>query len=128
MLGSNDLKKIFHASAEEIAEGAGKLADVIKEFTQIKQGYQPQIILVSPPEIGKGIMTSPFRRSFAEDSIARSKEFAKYYQIVSEERKCIFFDAAAYIESSEADSLHLTSKAHAVLAKKLVEIIKNLDI
>ena len=44
MLGSNDLKDTFHLSAEEIAHGAGVLVDVIKEFTELKQGYIPKII------------------------------------------------------------------------------------
>ena len=119
MLGSNDLKRIFHASAQEIAEGAGTLIDVIQEFTQIKQGYQPDIILVSPPPIGEGIVSSPFKRSFAEDSISRSKELPKYYQKIARDKGCIFLDSGAYIQSSEADSLHLMPEAHEILAEKL---------
>ena len=75
MLGSNDLKATFHLTAEEIAEGAAKLVDVIRSFTEEKQGFIPKIILVSPPQIGKGIRTSPFYGAFYEDAIERSKEF-----------------------------------------------------
>ena len=38
MLGSNDLKRVFHASAKEIADGAEQLVSIIKEFTKEKQG------------------------------------------------------------------------------------------
>ena len=38
MLGSNDLKEVFHASPEDIANGAAELVKVIREFTQEKQG------------------------------------------------------------------------------------------
>jgi lysophospholipase L1-like esterase len=124
MLGSNDLKEVFHATPEEIASGAGRLVDVIQEFTKEKQGYCPQIILISPPQIGTGIATSPFRGSFQEDSIARSGEFPKYYKRIAEEKGCIFLDAAEWVESSEEDSLHLSPEAHAVLAEKLVELVK----
>ncbi len=55
MLGSNDLKKNFHLTAEEIAAGAGELVDVIREFTSEKQGFIPKIILISPPLIGEKI-------------------------------------------------------------------------
>ena len=34
MLGSNDLKRMFHASAKEIADGAEQLVSIIKEFTK----------------------------------------------------------------------------------------------
>ena len=37
MLGSNDLKRMFHASAKEIADGAEQLVSIIKEFTKEKQ-------------------------------------------------------------------------------------------
>ena len=36
MLGSNDLKRMFHASAKEIADGAEQLVSIIKEFTKEK--------------------------------------------------------------------------------------------
>lgn len=126
MLGSNDLKEMFHASAEEIAAGAGELVDVIQQFTELKQGFQPEIILISPPKIGKGMAWSPFSRSFKADSITRSEKFSYCYRQVAREKNCIFFDAAEYIESSEADSLHLMPEAHKVLAEKLCECVQNL--
>ena len=55
MLGSNDLKETFHASPEQIAEGAGVLVETIQTFTREKQGFEPKIVLVCPPEIGEGI-------------------------------------------------------------------------
>lgn len=124
MLGSNDLKETFHVSASEIASGAGILVDVIKEFTSIKQGFVPKIILVSPTRIGEKIADSPFYGAFYERAIEESKHFGEYYAKVAKEKDCIFFDAAKYIEPSEFDSLHLAPKAHAVLAEKLYECIK----
>ena len=37
MLGSNDLKRMFHATAKEIADGAEQLVSIIKEFTKEKR-------------------------------------------------------------------------------------------
>lgn len=125
MLGSNDLKETFHLTAQEIADGAATLVDVIKEFTQEKQGYIPKIILVSPPEIGVGIKNSPFYGAFCENAIPESRRFPEYYRAVAEKHECIFFNAADYIYPSEVDSLHLTPEGHSVLAEKLCEVIKN---
>jgi lysophospholipase L1-like esterase len=119
MLGSNDLKDYFHASAQEIADGAGELVDVIRSFTEEKQGFVPQILLLSPPEIGEGIASSPFRDHFREDAIARSREFPQLYKKVARERHCLFFDTAQCIRPSEIDSLHLSEASHAALAEEL---------
>lgn len=127
MLGSNDLKKIFHASAKEIADGAGTLVNVIQTFTKEKQGFEPKIVLVSPPEIGEGICFSPFFGAFDETAIQRSREFPNYYQKVAEKYQCVFFDAAAHITSSEVDSLHLSAEAHSVLAEELSEVIRHIE-
>ena len=126
MLGSNDLKESFHLSAEEIAKGAGMLVRVIKEFTTEKQGFIPRIILISPPEIGTGISTSPFYGAFYEDAIDRSRQFPQYYKKVADQEGCIYFDAARYIYPSETDSLHLTAEGHKTLAEELYKLVKTI--
>ena len=123
MLGSNDLKEVFHATAEEIADGAGTLVRVIQEFTRTKQGFVPKIILVSPPEIGEGIRNSNFYGSFYENAVERSREFPKWYRKTAEKYGCIFFDAAKYIKPSVEDSLHLSPEAHRELAEQLYKVL-----
>lgn len=126
MLGSNDLKRTFRASAKQIASGAATLVKVIQNFTGKKQGFVPKIILISPPEIGEGIRTSPFYGAFGEDAISRSKEFSKWYQKIAKEYHCVFFNAAEYIQPSMIDSLHLMPEEHEKLAEKLCSIIETL--
>ena len=90
MLGTNDLKEVFHLTAAEIADNAGILVDVIQSFTKEKQGFMPKIILVSPPEIGKAcpVLSLPrrlrrapsknpksFRRTIVAWRIARAASF-----------------------------------------------------
>ena len=124
MLGSNDLKATFRLTAAKIADGAGALVDVIKAFTAEKQGYVPKIILVSPPEIGTGIKSSPFYGAFYEEAIEESRKFPEFYKAVADKKECIFFNAAEYIYPSAVDSLHLTPEGHGILAEKLYELIK----
>lgn len=126
MLGSNDLKETFHASAQQIAEGAATLVEVIQDFTAEKQGFVPYIILVSPPEIGEGICRSPFYGSFSEEAVGRSREFPQWYRMVAQRHRCIFFDAAKHIQPSQEDSLHLPPEGHAKLAEELAKVVREL--
>ena len=123
MLGSNDLKETFHASPKQIAEGAGVLVETIQTFTREKQGFEPKIVLVCPPEIGEGITESPFYGSFYENAIERSRQLPALYKSVAERFGCIFVNAAAYIRPSAEDSLHLDPQAHAKLAEVLAEAV-----
>ncbi|MBQ9608831.1 MAG: SGNH/GDSL hydrolase family protein [Lachnospiraceae bacterium] len=126
MLGSNDLKDTFHATAKVIADGAGVLVRDIINFSEVKQGYVPKIILTSPPEIGEEIKKSPFYGRFYEDAIERSREFPKYYKNVAEDYGCIFINAASYVKPSTVDSLHLSPEGHKKLAEVFYEAVKNL--
>ncbi|MCR4746805.1 MAG: SGNH/GDSL hydrolase family protein [Lachnospiraceae bacterium] len=127
MLGSNDLKKSFSASAEEIAEGAGRLVDLIKEFTLKKQGFQPSIILVSPSEVTEEIGNSPFFGEFDFDAVERSKTFGKYYKRIADEKGCDFLNAAEIVRPSLIDALHWTEEGHAKFAEKVREKIVNYE-
>lgn len=123
MLGSNDLKTTFVATAKEIANGVEILVDTIKTFTKEKQGFEPVIILLSPPEIGEGICDSSFHYAFDESSVSRSKELPEEYRQVAKRKGCIFCKTSEYIKPSQADSLHLMPEEHKKLANVLKEII-----
>lgn len=123
MLGSNDLKEVFHASVKEIIRGVETLVDIILQFTKEKQGYQPRIILVSPPQIGEEIEKGSFGDAFTVSAVERSKEFPAYYEELAGRKNCIFLDAAKIVTASELDSLHLSPEAHGRLAEALAKVI-----
>ena len=126
LLGSNDLKDAFGLSPEDIAKGAGTLVKAIQGFTIEKQGFVPEIILVSPPEIGHGIRKSAFYGQFKEDAIHRSRQFPQHYRKIASIYGCVFFDSSEWVQPSGIDSLHLDEEGHSVLAGKLCEVIKGL--
>lgn len=123
MLGTNDLKKMFGAGAEDAAGGAKMLVKVIQEFTKEKQGFTPDIILVSPPRIEEGVCNSAFSRSFDLRSVEESKKFAVCYKEVADKEGCIFLDAALYIRPSGEDYVHLGPEGHVVLAEMLAKAV-----
>ena len=124
MLGSNDLKETFHAAPQEIADGVETLVKDIIEFTGIKQGFVPEILLVCPPEIGEGIRHSAFYGSFYENAIERSRKLPALYRQVAERQGCVFVNAAEHAEPSKLDSLHLSPDGHAGLAEALYRKVK----
>ncbi len=123
MLGTNDLKIEFGASAREIAAGVGKLADLAVDFCTKKPCLVPKILLVSPPKIGPDICNSVFNDAFDASAITRSAQFAEEYRKEAEARGCLFADAAEAAESSKIDSLHLMPEAHAALARLIYKTI-----
>lgn len=123
MLGSNDLKTTFAATAKEIAGGVEILVDTIKTFTKEKQGFEPVIILLSPPEIGEDICDSSFSYAFDVSSVECSKELPEEYYQVAKRKDCIFCKTSEYIKPSQVDSLHLMPEEHRKLANILKEII-----
>ena len=127
MLGTNDLKEVFHLTAAQIAENDGILVDTILTFTKEKQGYIPKIILVSPPLIGEDMPHSVFSGAFAPRSIEESKLFAQHYKAVATAKNCLFFDAATCVQPSKEDSLHLTEEGHHALAENLAELVLSIS-
>lgn len=127
MLGSNDMKVNFNATADDAANGVARIIDIMKSFTLDRQGYVPQIILVSPPVISEAVLKGPFVGTFDEKSVSESRRFSSCYRNVADEKACIFADAAMVIEPSEVDGLHLSADSHSKLADALSKIIKSLE-
>lgn len=123
MLGTNDLKTYFGVGAKEIAEGANQLVKEMKAFSNEKHIKEPQILLVSPPRIGKEICQSGFGADFDEAAILQSELFAVYYKEVAIENQCIFVNAADIVTPSKEDSLHLMPEEHEKLARAIYEVI-----
>ena len=128
MLGTNDLKEYYHASAEMIADGAETLVKEAKAFLMDKQGFEPKIILVSPIEIGADMEHSYFSNHFKADSIERSKQFPALYEAVAKRQGCYFVNAASVAEPSKEDCLHMMPDSHKALAELLYEAVKDLTL
>lgn len=123
MLGTNDLKEVFRAKAQDVAQGAEALVDVIQSFTEEKQGFAPKVILVSPPEIEEGVCMSAFSSSFGLRAAHESQKLAAYYNEVAEKKGCLFLNAARHIRPSEKDFVHLGPEGHSMLAEALFALI-----
>ena len=123
MLGTNDLKKDFHQSAESIAAGVRQMVETIQEFTAKKQEFPARILLISPPKVLPGIAEGPFNERFEADAVPRQQAFAGLYRQIADDLGCVFLDAAECAEVSELDCLHLSANGHAALSECIAKTL-----
>lgn len=126
MLGTNDMKTVYNASLDDIAAGLNEIVQRAEKVMDLKQGFVPKILIVSPPEITEDILTGPFQGSFDQKAIDKSKRLAEYYKRVADKHGCGFLDAKQYIKPSVEDGLHLDPAGHKGLAEAVSEAIKKL--
>ena len=118
MLGTNDLKRCFHASAYEIALGVEKLVQEIRRLPPEDSG-SPDILLVSPILVGENIGETCFAEMFGPRAHTESRKLAAYYRDTAERCGCHFFDAAQAAAPSREDAVHLDEAGHRALAAAL---------
>ena len=124
MLGTNDCKTRYNASAAVIAAGLEKVLE--KAVKAAKN--ELKILVVSPIELGKGVGEEGYDIEFDKNSEETSKELAKEYKKVAEKYNYAFLSAAQYARPSIIDREHLDEEGHAQLAtvieKKIVSILE----
>lgn len=124
MLGTNDCKVVYDASAEIIGRGIERLLDQIQKFDE-----NIKVLLVSPIELGHKIWEEGFDPEFDEKSVITSKNLPKVYEKIAKRRNTYFLAASDYAKPSENDREHLDQEGHKALAdavgEKIEEIIKS---
>lgn len=125
MLGTNDCLNIFDLTAEDIARGMDSLMKQIHDYTMLHQGYIPKIILAVPASIDPDYSKSSSASQLNKDSVRKSQELSKYYNIIADKYNCIFFDSNDYIKTLLPDAVHISAESHKILAKEFASIIKN---
>ncbi len=121
MLGTNDTKARFNASAPCISLGLQRLIRKAKE-TKAWSGEIPNILVVSPPHIHEEF-EDPY---MGDGCIEKSRQLAGFYETVCENNGCAFLDAEGIAEFNQKDHMHLTKKGHADLATKLFGIVSEI--
>ena len=121
MLGTNDLKGRFGASASDIAQGAAVLAEMAHNSGCGPGGGAPAVLLIAPPPVGR---LTEMAEMF-EGSEEKSARFAGHYRYFAEQKGCGFLEAGAVIASSDVDGIHLGAEAHRKLGEAVaVRVVK----
>lgn len=128
MLGSNDLKSKFNLPAPDIA---GSLQNMLKKVRAHCQYYlnKPdlKILIIAPPALGDDFEKSPFAEFFDSGSVvAKSRELAKWYELVANQFGCEFLDATSKITAGDIDYLHLSRDGHRELSKLVYQKLQTM--
>ena len=122
MLGTNDCKKVFHASPEEIGDGVEQCIAAFEELVP-----PDRILVISPLLLGEDVWKPDKDPAFDRQSVLTSRALREVYRAVAARRGNLFMAASDHAEASRADEEHLNAEGHERLAaaggKKLKESV-----
>lgn len=119
MLGTNDMKQRYGLPAEDIARGAGVLAQIILNSGSGPDNSAPKLILLSPPALGKLTDFGPMFAGAPEKSL----KLAAACKVIAQKIGCSFVDIAAEVRAGNRDGIHLEPEGHRRLAELAAEAI-----
>jgi len=122
MLGTNDLKKKFSATAQDIAAGAGILVDIVNKSGTVKNPKTPKVLLMVPPPLGN----LNGNEEMFEGGREKSRKFSQHFKTIADMYSCELFDTSTVIKSSDIDGIHLDKEAHQQLGKAVAMEVKRI--
>lgn len=122
MLGTNDLKKRFSLTPEEITQGMEMLLNIIEQSDSGAGSAKPDVLILAPP-ILENIPVLNYAFFGMEE---KSRQLGAAYGELAERRKCSFLDIGSFVTAGGADGVHLTEAEHRRIAElvttKILEI------
>lgn len=126
MLGTNDTKDRFGASAQAITLGLERLIKKVKSCEVAFRNNQPKILVVSPLPIREEIKTVECYHTMGKDCSKKSYELIPLYEKSAKTLGCYYFNPSPYAICSDYDYMHLSKEAHETLGKKLYEVVTDI--
>jgi len=122
MLGTNDAKDMFHASAAVITDGMERIIRKTKELISDSLSVDARILLVCPPPCS-GDRTGAYWYDMGPDSNRKGRELKARYKELAKRMGCDFFDAGTVAKPDPRDGVHLDAESHRKLGRAIAEII-----
>ena len=122
MLGTNDLKHRFAATASDVADSIEILVTTIQRSEAGPAGAPPAIILVAPAPMHEVDRLAEMFRGGA----ATSLQLGPMLRDVAHRCGVQFVDAGEIVESSAVDGIHLDSDSHRALGMELSKAVQGL--
>ncbi len=119
MLGTNDLKARFNASATDIALGLGRLAGEIRKSDCGPDGRAPEVLLVAPVPISE---TGVFAEIF-KGGAEKSRALPAILRTVAQRVGVGFADLSGVASTDLTDGIHLDQAAHMAIGVALAAVV-----
>ena len=115
MLGTNDVKAVYRNTPQTIAAAMTSLVRLARRSESGPGGRSPAILVIAPPPLGPIV-------GFAElwgfgESVAASRELARFYRLLAEQEGVQFMDAGEVAAVDPAEGVHLTAESHQNLGR-----------
>lgn len=129
MLGTNDTKDRFNANAFIIGKGLERLTQKAVDVHGAWRGI-PHILLIAPPPIHPDYAKTAVAGEMGNNCVEKSRRLAGEFEQVAERLHCDFLDAGSIpgIEMYPYDWMHLSLESHRLLAEKLAEVIRGMEL
>ena len=122
MLGTNDCKTRYSASASIIAKGMEEVINIALE----KAKNKPEVLVISPIILGKDIGDEEFDPEFNSNSEKTSQGLDKEFEKMAVKNGYYYLNAADYAVASEIDREHLDEEGHRKLADAIYIKLKSI--
>ena len=124
MLGTNDTKERFGATASNIAKGLERLTKKAISTTEAWRD-KPNILLIAPLPIEKGYENTFVSDEMGKGCAEKSQALAHLYKEVADRNGCHFLDSASIngMYMYPYDYMHLSKESHQLLAYELSKLI-----
>lgn len=127
MLGTNDLKRMYHVGSFEVAEGVGRLLRTFQNVMREKTGGVGKVLLLSPIGI-EPAANGEYMYGFDEQSREEACKLGAALEQVAAAFGCEYADMAKVTPPGKADGIHLDREGHKAVASFLDEKIKSMGL
>ena len=120
MLGTNDCKKAFRASPQQIGCGLEQCLLKLENLVTPEK-----ILVISPILLGQNVWRPEKDPAFDQISIETSAALRAVYQSIAERRGNHFLAASDHASACHVDEEHLNAEGHEHLASAILAKLKN---
>ena len=125
MLGTNDLKDMFNASAEVISWGMEQLIQRLQDLIARSRNPQTKILIIAPANVS-ATSAGSYMYGFSEHSVAKGRELPRLYAALAQKYGCSFWDASRHVSVDPSDGTHLNPQGHRLFAESLLPVIQSI--
>ena len=101
MLGTNDCKTVFGASADVIGKGIIRLLDQVQEYAP-----KAKVLLMAPIYLGEKVWQEGYDQEFSRESVIVSRNLQPVYEKIAAERHISFLPAASSCTGAVLSFIH----------------------